>query len=196
MLKAQGSVLSALLKKYVRRKEAIIAILPSHTELSSDVVTISSQKIGEGTFGVVSIGQMKTLGYFCAVKEGKHSRLLNAIFEARVLQSLSGCEYFPYVFGVFDGKLVMELTTCEDNKVITVSSMQKENKLTSADSNVVSFSLASAVKYMHFKNLLHNDLKSNHVSLKLRSNVWIPKLANMGKISSKSNPETYKLSNT
>ena len=59
LLKAQNSVLRTMLKKSVWRKEAIIVILPSHTELSSDVVTISSQKIGEGTFGVVSIGQIK-----------------------------------------------------------------------------------------------------------------------------------------
>ena len=88
-----------------------------------------------------------------------------------MLQSLAGCEYFPYVFSEFDGKLVMELITCEDNKVVTVSSMQKENKLISADLNVTSFSLASAVKYMHLKSLLHNDLKSNNVLLKLRNNI-------------------------
>ena len=54
----------------------------------------------------------------------------------------------------------MELITCEDNKVVTVLSMQKENKLTSADWNITYFSLASAIKYMLLKNLLHNDLKS------------------------------------
>ena len=69
-----------------------------------------------------------------------------------MLQSLAGCEYFPYVFSEFDGKLVMGLITCEDNKVVTVSSMHKENKLTSPDWNVICFSLASAVKYMHFKS--------------------------------------------
>ena len=69
----------------------------------------------------------------------------------------------------------MELTACDDNKVVTVSSMQKENKLTSADWNVICFSLASAIKYMHLKNLLHNDLKSDNVLLKLKNNVWIPK---------------------
>ena len=84
----------------------------------------------------------------------------------------------------------MELITCEDNKVVTISSMQKENKLSSADLNIISFSLASAVKYTHLKNLLHNDLKSNNVLLKLRNNIWIPKLSDMGKGSVKSNPET------
>ena len=63
----------------------------------------------------------------------------------------------------------------EDNKVVTASSMQKENKLTSADWNVTCFSLASAIKHMHLKNLLHNDLKSNNVLLKLRNNVSILK---------------------
>ena len=88
-----------MLKKFVRRKEAVIAILPSHTELSSDFVTVSNQTLGKGTFGVVSIGHIKTLDSFCVVKEGKYTRHFNDIFEARVLQSLTGCEYFPYVFG-------------------------------------------------------------------------------------------------
>ena len=39
LLKAQGSVLSTMFEKYFRRREPIIAILPSNTKLSSDVVT-------------------------------------------------------------------------------------------------------------------------------------------------------------
>ena len=122
-------------------KKSIIVILLSHKELSSDVVTISNQKIGKGTLGVVSIGHIKALDSFCALKEGKHCHYFNDIFEAKVLRSLAGCEYFPYVFGVFDRKLVMELITCKGNKVVTVSRMQKENNLTSADWNVICFSL-------------------------------------------------------
>ena len=45
-----------------------------------------------------------------------------------MLQSSAGCKCFPNIFGVFDGKLAMELITCEDNKVVIVLSMQKENK--------------------------------------------------------------------
>ena len=70
-----------------------------------------------------------------------------------------------------------------------------KKKLTSADWNVICFSLASEVKYMHLKNLLQNDLMSNNVFLKLRNNAWIPKLAVMEKVTLKSNPETY-LSNS
>ena len=33
-----------------------------------------------------------------------------------MLQSLAGWKYFPYVFGVFEGKLGMELISCEDKK--------------------------------------------------------------------------------
>ena len=77
-------------------------------------------KINKGTFDVVSIGHIKTLDSFSPVKDETHSRHLNAIFEARVLQSLAGCEYFLYVFGVFDRKLVMELITYEDDKVSQV----------------------------------------------------------------------------
>ena len=69
------------------------------------------------------------------------------------------------------------------SEVVTVSSMQKENKLTSADWDVICFSLASPVKNMHLKKLpKHNDLKPNNVLLKLRHNVRIPKLVDMGKV--------------
>ena len=56
LLKSQGRILSTMIKISERREEAIIAILPSHMELSSDVVIISNKKIGEGNFGIVSIG--------------------------------------------------------------------------------------------------------------------------------------------
>ena len=56
-------------------------------------------------------------------------------------------------------------------KMVTVSIVQKENKLSNADWNVICFYLASSVKYMRLKNLLHDDLKSNNVLLKLRNNV-------------------------
>ena len=49
---------------------------------------------------------------------------------------------------------------------------------------------------MHLKNLLYNDLQTNNVLLKLRNNVCVPKLADIEKFTLKSNPETYKLSNT
>ena len=82
----------------------------------------------------------------------------------------------------------MGLITCENNKVVIVSSMQKENKLTSADYNIICFSLASAVKYIHVKKLLHNDLKSNNVLLKLRNTVWTPKLVDKWEVTLKSDP--------
>ena len=95
------------------------------------------------------------------------------------------CEYFRYVFSVFDGKLLMESITCEDNKPVTVSSMLKEYELTCPDWNVICFTLASAVKYIHLQNLLRNGSKSN-VLLKLTNNVWIPKMVDMAKVTLKS----------
>ena len=80
---------------------------------------------------------MKTLDSFCVVKEGKHSRHFSFLF-ARVLQSLVGWEYFPYVFGVFDGKLGIELITCENKKLVTVSSMQKKMERLLSQSSISS----------------------------------------------------------
>ena len=89
LLKAEGSVLSTMFLNICQKERSNYQLLPLHTELSSDVLTISNQNIGEGSFGIVSIGHIKTLDSFCAVKEGKHSHHFNVIFEARVLQSLT-----------------------------------------------------------------------------------------------------------
>ena len=109
-------------KKSVRRKKAFIAFLPSHEELFSDVVTISNQKIGEGIFGVISIDHIND---FMGLKK-ENILYISMPYLKRVLQSLAGCDYFHYVFGVFDGKLVMELITCKDNKTVSISKMEKE----------------------------------------------------------------------
>ena len=42
LLKAQESVLSTMLKRFVRRKEELIAILPLQLELPSDIAIISN----------------------------------------------------------------------------------------------------------------------------------------------------------
>lgn len=47
---------------------------------------------------------------------------------------------------------------------------------------------------MRFENLDY-DLKSNNIFSKLKNNVWIPKLADMGKVTLKYNPVTCKVSN-
>ena len=51
-------------------------------------------------------------------------------FQCLICKSVAkfSTEYLPYVFCVFDGKLGTELSTCEDKKVVTVSSMQKKKK--------------------------------------------------------------------
>ena len=106
-------------------KEAIMAILASHTEFSSDIVTISNQTICGGTFEVVSIGHMKTHGFFSVAKGGKNSSYFNAIFETRMLQSLVSCEYFFLCLWCIWWKVSNRVDYIQDNKVVTVSSMQK-----------------------------------------------------------------------
>ena len=111
---------------------------------------------------------------------------------------LSRLGIFSLHFGCSDGKLGVALITWEDEKVVTVSSIQKKKSWLAGIGMFFCLSLASSVKYkyMHLKNLLHNDIMSNNVLLKLRNNVWMPKLAIMRKVTLKSNPETYMLSNT
>ena len=49
--------------------------------------------------------------------------------------------------------------------------------------------MATAVKYMHLKNFLDDDIKPNNVLLKLKEGNWLPKLIDMDK-----ELEVYRLS--
>ena len=70
-----------------------------------------------------------------------------------------------------------------------IANLQESNKITCLEWIWISYQVATAVKYMHLKNFLDDDIKPNNVLLKLKEGNWLPKLIDMDK-----ELEVYRLS--
>ena len=183
-----------------------MSALPTHCKLSTETVSVSDVIIGEGTLVYVKVGHLNSLDLQCAVKKGKEKslKLESPVFKARALQALQGCEFFPFVFGVYDNRLVLELIYsgsdyCNANTIAycnanTIANLQKSSKITCLEWIRISYQLATAAKNLHLSNILYNDIKANNVLFKLKEGNWIPKLTDIGKVTLKSEPEVYGLS--
>ena len=81
------------------KKDDMLRLLPMTHELSTSLVNNNDICLGQGTFGIATLGHFQTLDFPCAIKSGKNMHHFDPYFEARVLRRLSGSSYFPYVFG-------------------------------------------------------------------------------------------------
>ena len=106
--------------KQPQRLESLL----SHAILSEEVVNITDQELGKGNFGVVKYGFFKKINVNCAQKSKNITKqnLFNVVREARVLEFLQGCKFFPYVLRIIKKtSLFMEiLCSGNDCKVLTV----------------------------------------------------------------------------
>ena len=101
-------LISSVSKERQLRIRNSILLTGGPARLTSDIVLVSEERISEGTFGSVNVGNMRNLDVKCAIKSGKTLHLFDANHEANVLQRLQGSRFFPFLFGVLDKSLVME----------------------------------------------------------------------------------------
>lgn len=175
-----------------KRSKSLSTLLPSCVQLSEQVLSITDIIIGEGTFGIVKLAYFKTLKVYCAVKIGKMS-YFDAVRECRIFQKVQGCCYFPYVYGVLNNCLVMEFVGEEEN-VKTVYSERKMNYVSQLQWTRICYHITAALLFLHKSGLLHNDIKSNNVLLKKdTAGSLVPKVIDMGKVTTKREPAVYKL---
>jgi len=167
--------------------------LPNQSTLSANVIVESEEILGEGTFGVVKVGFYQTLGVKCAIKAGKNS-LFNAKLECQIMQRFHGSLYFPFVFGVFDNKLVMELIVDDNDNVKTIYSARSSSELEQHEWTDICKDLAEALFFLHSNGFLHNDIKTNNIMLKKNNKMhYFPKIIDMGKVTTRSEPHRYRL---
>ena len=140
--------------------KSLSQVLPNQSTLSANVIVESEEILGEGTFGVVKVGFYQTLGVKCAIKVGKNS-LFNAKLECQIMQRFHGSLYFPFVFGVFDNKLVMELIVDDNDNVKTIYSARSSSELEQHEWIDICKDLAEALFFLHSNGFLHNDIKRN-----------------------------------
>ena len=190
VLSPHNPLLTSVSKDIIKKKHKSVAA--HYNKLSYDVVELTDIIVGEGTFGIVQVGKMSKLnGLNCAVKSGKSVNYFNADHEASILQRLQGSIYVPHLFGILDGKLVMEYIIPENGcPPLTVYKARKDNFFNQTKWNEICHHLIQALVYLHSNSILHNDLKSNNVLLK---SGFIPIIVDFGKATLRKDPETYKL---
>ena len=73
--------------------------------------------------------------------------------------------FFPFLFGFCQNRLLLELIFSGSDycNASTIPDLQKSSKITCLKLIRISYQLVTAVKYMHLKNFLHNDIKVNSV---------------------------------
>ena len=166
--------------------------------LSESVVKfpVSEVILGEGVYGKVKVAHFMTLNIPIAIKIGKNTSF-SALSEARILQRLSGNQCFPYVFGVFNNMLAMELVAKHDgSKYVPLTLHEKVNQKDYPPHSYwlsICYQLSKAVHYMHGCGILHNDLKGDNVLLQERDDFCVPKITDFGKATHVHNPAVYSL---
>ena len=178
------------------KKDDMLRLLPMTHELSTSVVINNDICLGDGTFGIVTLGHFQTLDVPCAIKSGKNMHHFNPYFEDRVLQRLSGYSYFPYVLGVLASKsLVMELLAEKKMNNGMFPIYLEKCRFTMPVWIKICIRIAEAIKHMHYCNILHNDIKSNNILLKIVNDQDVfPKICDFGKATHTKKPPKYNLS--
>ena len=149
----KGTVLTSVSKRRVKDKRG--SIIATTNKLTGDVVELTEEVIGEGAFGLVKVGRMTSLGINCAVKIGKSLDHFDVSHEAAALQRLQGSKNFPHLFGVFEGKLVMEyVTACDGENPMTIYAAKKNNFLGQEHWTKICYSLIKALTFIHKNGLL------------------------------------------
>ena len=170
----------------------------SCSKLTSSVLSFPSSEIllGKGVYGQVKLATFNTLGIPVAVKTGKSGSFF-AVSEAKIMQQLAGHICFPFVYRTFNHMLVMEFVGELCHTSVTSATISAQLKLGQITNDIwinICVQLADAIKFMHSRSVLHNDLKSDNVLMKkVSSTSHIPKVIDFGKATCTLNPVIYEL---
>ena len=148
-----------------------------------------------GVFGTVSQGFISSIQQKVAVKQfSERSTLLDVFVEAKItshLASLSGGIYFPFVYGVLNSKALLLEFIGEGNSFSpTFHDVLESTVLLKAKWVHVLLELCKAVRFMHDKGILHNDLHSRNIILRNKEYV---KIIDFGKATLVSDPLRYEI---
>lgn len=131
--------------------------------------------LGRGVFGKCYKGQLAHLSVCVKVfrKEAKYA----AYFGVEI-NLLSHCchENLPRLYGIVsDEKLpkviVMSLHLLNGNPVSVHKALSEEQLFTVENWKSIILSVATAVKYLHIKSILHNDIKGDNIVLEHHSSI-------------------------
>lgn len=173
-------------------RDTIIKSLPGIPSFTDAGVTILQDKIGEGQFGSIHLASLQKLGITIAAKVPKVKSSSNKAILAEVVvgMTLSGHSNFPYCFGVLNESVILMELFCSEDKTACPSFAKKlKIGMTLVELKESCAGVLEAIKFMHSKRLLHNDIKADNIII---SNVI--KVIDFGKTTMLSNPLSYNIS--
>ena len=150
-----------------------VAILNSLTGIPSfsidNVEWLSSvESVGSGKFGDIKLARLKTLNICVPAKILKgHPSTKSIHSEVVIAMTLSGHKHFPFCFGLLSEKIIlMEYLGYFVSGVPSTYPTFQQKLLMGIP--LIEFKetckgILAAVRYLHEKNILHNDIKCDNV---------------------------------
>ena len=191
------SVVTNLNKRSKRKRncqDALLSELSTRSvipEFKSTSLRNVEFKVQSGVFGEVSVCEIKFSGLKCARKTIKGT-MADLRAEALVMQLFSGHENFPLFYGLSEsGAILMEYISSNPNRLSCSKSLRSAVK-----SKILSIKtwydicreLIDALKFMHSKSILHNDIHGDNILLRYNNS---PCMIDFGKSTLSSSPLIY-----
>ena len=149
-------------------KKALKELNPAYLE------DLSDEAIGSGSYGKCYLARYR--GIKVIVKkmthnntaEGKEMARKNLLHEATVVKALGDHERLPLIFGVVTENEPLSLVKLFHgvrDESITLHQAANASMLTPSDSAEIFLQICDALKHVHLRGYLHNDIKANNVVL-------------------------------
>ena len=165
----------------------------------SDLRKVNKNQIGKGVFGKCYTGYMSSNIHVCIKVFRKNDQLVSTFLPEAVLMSKLCHSNLPWLYGVseHDGYKILVLSFHGvDGRSYTLHKALHHSECLSVTINwkVILLGLVSALKYIHQRDILHNDIKSDNIVIDGRSSVPQSILIDFGKGCFVSDAKTYTLS--
>lgn len=143
-------------------------------KLSDRELCITEEKIGQGVFGVCYIGSLGPLK-ICA-KVFRSACLCESSFRYEaVLLSMCTHANIPWFYGIVKSPRMIISSfhaingkACTLHRILNSRTCTIEQKISPVNWKTILLGMASAVQYIHAKEILHNDIKSDNIILECR----------------------------
>lgn len=148
------------------------------------------KELGEGVYGTLQHGILRSMRQNVAIKTFKDNcSRADVLAEASVLREMSGHPQFPYFFGLVEPrKLLMEYIGSETTSPSLRAVLR--NGIVFSHWKGVCMDLVRALKELHNRGILHNDLHPGNILIRELKYV---KLIDFGKSTLIEDPVTYKI---
>ena len=125
--------------------------------------------VGSGVFGTVKLGKIKSINLVVAVKKPNMKLSRKSILaEVITLLSLSGHHSIPFCFGIVNGdNILMEFLGKVNGdsyeSMPTLAHLRRARQVSVVQLKFICKEILNAVKYIHGRSILHNDIKADNI---------------------------------